>query len=392
MCVLRRETIARTLGAIVTDECQEDVFMTASTECVTIAADGISVTLDLAVGHIKTLAVERDGRRVAPLHRAPWTEEAHEPGMPAHLARLSGDFLCAPFGPSDIDGSPSHGWPANSPWRHLGTEMIPGGSTARFELEKNVMGARVTKEFTLRHGHPFLYQRHLFSGGEGAVSVGLHMMVSLPQGGHLNFSHKLFAETPAVALEPDGAKGHSLLAYPSHFHDIKKAPRADGGTANLTCYPFDRNHEDFVMMAEAPENKLAWASALRHHEGDLVLSLKRPSDFPLTLLWMSNGGRYYAPWNSRHRGVLGLEEARTYSLAGHKASIAPNPLSDQGIPTSISLGAGGDVDLRQVTGIMPVPPGWDRVTRVQARDGKLAILSDNGEFAVPYDAGFVLRE
>lgn len=365
--------------------------MTTSAEFVTLAADGVQVTLDLAVGHIKSFDVDRGGHRIAPLHRAPWTGEIHPSDTPAHLARLSGDFLCAPFGPSDIDGSPSHGWTANSSWRHVGTQAIAGGKVARFELDRTVMGATVTKEFTLRDGHPFLYQRHLFAGGDGAVSVGLHMMVSLPQGGHLSFSPKLFAETPAVALEPDAAKGNSLLAYPARFHDLKKAPRADGGTANLTCYPFDRNHEDFVMMVEKPEDKLAWAAALRHHERDLVLSLKRPSDFPMTLLWMSNGGRYYAPWNSRHRGVLGLEEARTYSLNGHKASIAPNPLSEQGIPTSIALSASGEVDLRQVIGIMPVPAGWDRVTDIEARGDTLAVKSDIGEFTVPYDPEFVLH-
>jgi len=365
--------------------------MTTSGEFVKLEADGVRVTLDLAVGHIGSFEVDRGGHRIAPLHRAPWAEETHPAGTPAHLARLSGDFLCAPFGPSDIDGSPAHGWTANSPWRHLGTQAIAGGSVARFELDRKVMGATVTKEFTLRHGHPFLYQRHLFSGGEGAVSVGLHMMVSLPQGGHLSFSPKLFAETPAEALEPDAAKGNSLLAYPARFNDLKKAPRADGGTANLTCYPFDRNHEDFVMMVEKAEDRLAWAAALRHHERDLVLSLKRPSDFPMTLLWMSNGGRYYAPWNSRHRGVLGLEEARTYSLNGHKASIAPNPLSEQGIPTSIALSANGEVDLRQIIGIMPVPAGWDRVTDVEAHGDALAVKSDIGEFTVPYDPKFVLH-
>jgi len=365
--------------------------MTANGEFVTVEAGGVAVALDLAVGHIKSLVVERDGRTIAPLHRAPWIEEAHEADTPAHLARLSGDFLCAPFGLSDIDGSPAHGWPANSSWKHLETKAIEGGSVARFELEKRVMGARVTKEFTLRDGHPFLYQRHLFSGGEGAVSVGLHMMVSLPQGGHLSFSPKRFVETPGDPQEPDATKGRSLLAYPAHFQDLKKAPRADGGTANLTCYPFDRNYEDAVMMPEAPGRAFAWGAALRHHENDLVLSLKRPEDFPSTLLWMSNGGRYYSPWNSRHRGVLGLEEVRTYLLAGHKASIAPNPFAEQGIPTSISLSANGEVDLRQAIGIMPVPAGWDRVTEVEVRGNRLAVLSDVGEFSVPYNPTFVLH-
>lgn len=366
--------------------------MAASGEFVKVEADGIGVTLDLAVGHIKSLVVKRGGREVAPLHRAPWIEEVHEPDMPAHLARLSGDFLCAPFGLSDLDGSPAHGWPANSPWKHLDTKAIEGGNVARFELEKRVMGARVVKEFTVRDGHPFLYQRHLFSGGEGAISVGLHMMVALPHGGHLSFSPKRFIETPPDPQEGDSTRGRSLLAYPAHFSDLKKAPRADGGTANLTCYPFDRNYEDCAMMPEAPGHELAWGAALRHREGDLVLSLKRPEDFPSTLLWMSNGGRYYSPWNSRHRGVLGLEEVRSYLLSGHKASIAPNPFTDQGIPTSISLSADGEVDLRQAIGIMPVPMGWDRVTDVEMRGDGLAVLSDIGEFTVPYDPGFVLHK
>lgn len=366
--------------------------MTASGEFATAEAGGISVTLDLAVGHIKALVVERDGRKIAPLHRAPWIGEAQQPDTPAHLARLSGDFLCAPFGLSDIDGSPAHGWPANSPWRHIDTRAVEGGCVARFELEKRVMGARVTKEFTLRDGHPFLYQRHVFSGGDGAVSVGLHMMVSLPQGGHLSFSPKRFVATPDDPQESDPIRGRSLLAYPSHFQDLKKAPRADGGTANLTCYPFDRNYEDCVMMPEAPDRAFAWGAALRHHEGDLVLSLKRPEDFPSTLLWMSNGGRYYSPWNSRHRGVLGLEEVRTYLLSGHKASIVPNSFTEQGIPTSISLTADGEVDLRHAIGIMPVPVGWDRVTDVEPRGETLAVLSDNGEFAVPYDPKFIQHQ
>lgn len=365
--------------------------MGAGEDFVTVEARGISVTLDLAVGHIRDLTVDRDGRRVAPLHRAPWFEESHADDAPAHLKRLSGDFLCAPFGLSDIDGSPAHGWPANSAWDHVETRAIDGGARAVFALQKQVMGARVLKEFTVRDGHPFLYQRHLFQGGEGAVSVGLHMMVSLPQGGHLSFSPKRFAQTPAEPLEPDSLKGRSLLAYPARFSDLKHAPREDGGTANLTCYPLDRNHEDCVMMPEAPGRELAWGAALRHREADLVLSLKRPEDFPSTLLWLSNGGRYYSPWNSRHRGVLGLEEVRTYLLSGHKASIAPNDFSEQGIPTSIGLTPSGEIDLRQAIGIMPVPAGWDVVIEVEAGDGELAVRSDVGELSVPYDAAFVLH-
>jgi hypothetical protein len=118
--------------------------------------------------------------------------------------------------------------------------------------------------------------------------------------------------------------------------------------------------------------------------------LKAPSDFPLTLLWISNGGRDYAPWNGRHRGVLGMEEARTWSLHGHAASIRSNPLSGIGIPTSIALLDDHTVDLRQVTGLVPAPAGWDNVAGVTADGADLVVEGPGGEtIRVPYDARFL---
>ncbi|TGR14158.1 hypothetical protein EN845_35010, partial [Mesorhizobium sp. M8A.F.Ca.ET.202.01.1.1] len=69
-------------------------------DTVTIKARGISVALDLAVGHIADMTVEADGRRLQPLHRAPWVgapRESLPQDLPEGTVRLSGDFLCAPF-------------------------------------------------------------------------------------------------------------------------------------------------------------------------------------------------------------------------------------------------------------------------------------------------------
>ena len=68
----------------------------------TFRARGISVTVDLAVGHLAGLTVEAGGRLLQPLHRAPWIDEPDLPeGIADGLRRLSGDFLCAPFSTSD---------------------------------------------------------------------------------------------------------------------------------------------------------------------------------------------------------------------------------------------------------------------------------------------------
>ena len=126
----------------------------------TVEAQGIKVTLDLRVGHIRALVIETDGRTLEPLHTAPWVDDpaiTADESIPPNLRYLSGDFFCAPFGASDVEPAPPHGWTANSRWQPLGTTTGSDSVTARYRLEKRVMGAAVEKTFTLRDGHPFLY-------------------------------------------------------------------------------------------------------------------------------------------------------------------------------------------------------------------------------------------
>ena len=111
-------------------------------------------------------------------------------------------------------------------------------------------------------------------------------------------------------------------------------PLADGTTVDLHNYPVAEGHEDFAMLVEAKGAALGWTAAVRGAEGDLVLSLKNPADFPVTFLWFSNGGRYYPPWSRRHLGVLGIEEGRAYSSYGHAASVAPNPRTRRAAATA----------------------------------------------------------
>lgn len=360
----------------------------------TIEAAGILATLDLRVGHIRQLVVERDSRRIEPLHTAPWADDAsitEDESLQPNLRFLSGDFFCAPFGGTDDPAVPPHGWPANSRWRILGVEPHAlGGTVARYELEKPVLGARLVKELTLRDGHPFLYERHVFHGGEGAVPVANHAMVRLTAGGTLSVSRKAFGITPGTSLEPDPANGRSALAYPSRFEDLHAAPLAAGGTADLTQYPIAERHEDFAALVEAEGSRLGWATVARPDQGDLFVSLKDPSELPLTMLWFSNGGRTYAPWNGRHVGVLGIEEGRTYAGYGLNASVAPNPLSREGIPTSLTLRTDGEVSVRNVIGAIALPQGWARIGQISSAAAGLVIeTAEGGRVTVPFDPGFL---
>ena len=361
-----------------------------------LAAEGIAVSIDLAVGHLRALEIERDGRRVTPLHTAPWVDDpaiADDQSIPPNLRALSGDFFCAPFGAPDEEGVPPHGFPANSRWDHVDTHPhADGGVIGRFVLRERPRDARLVKEITLRDGHPFLYQRHIFEGGAGTITVASHPMTKFGTRGRLSFSRKAYAETPANPLEPDPGRGRYALAYPARFTDLGRAPLKAGGETDLRSYPIAARHEDFVMLVEAPGSGLGWAGAIREDAADIVLSLKDPRDFPVTMLWFSNGGRDYRPWNGRNVGVLGIEEGCAWSAHGYAAAAAPNPLSQSGVPTVLELRPDGAVEVRHVVGGLPLPGGWSEIAAVETTGNSLEVRDVSGaSFAVPFDAGFLPR-
>ena len=266
----------------------------------------------------------RAGRAVSILHTAPWADEQMPAGVEVapNLHRLSGDFLCAPFGKSDLESVPSHGYPANSRWDLLCTlEHGDGlGATATYLLRKRVFGATVRKELTLRDGHPFVYIRHVFEGEVGGLPVSSHAMIHFEGRGRLTWSPKRCGLT-LNPPETDPSRGRSAFCYPSRFAHEGLVPKVDGGVADIRTYPADEAHEDISVLVEAPGHALGWFSAVRHEERILFLSLKNPSVFPSTVLWHSNGGRYYPPWNGRHRGVLGV---RRSAVVRHDRSPSVN--------------------------------------------------------------------
>lgn len=353
------------------------------------SARGIEVSVDLAVGHIADMAIAAGGRVLRPLHRAPWLDEPDD-RLPLDLIagqrRLSGDFLCAPFSVSDVEPAPLHGWPANSAWDVAASTATADGWQARLRLRRKVLGAAVDKILTLRDGHPFLYQEHVFSGGEGEVPVAHHPMTAMRDGGRLAFSPKRLALTPEQSLEPDPARGRSMLAYPARTEALERFPTVSGGVTSLLDYHAADRREDFVSLIEADHGGLGWTAVARAAERDLVLVLKNPLDLPVTMLWVSNGGRDYAPWNGRHVGVLGIEDGR--AAAGHRAAIGDNALKREGVPTTLRLG--GQASFRQVIGALPLPAAGLAPRGVEASDGALRIdFATDATAVVPFDTTFL---
>jgi hypothetical protein len=351
------------------------------------------VVVDTEVGHLRKLELTTDGRTIAPLHTGPWVNDEpidrNAKLAPAEQA-LSGDFLCTPFCANDVLGGPIHGATANDPWR-LAADRVNGVTAeASFVLSTQLMGATVKKTLQFRANEPFLYITHSFTGGSGHVPSGHHAMIRATGTAALSYSPKLKLMTPPGPPEGDPSRGRSLLRYPSESTDLT-VPFADGRVTNVLTYPIAEKHEDIVVLVEAPGHDLGWTAAVRDAEDDIVLLIKDARVFPCTTLWMSNGGRDYAPWSGRHTRVLGLEDTRSFGVGGHRASIEPNWMSDGGIPTAFDLGA--SPVLRYAIGAIPRPAGWTRIENLKADDGGLVLRDVSGAtMALPFATGWLLAQ
>ena len=352
-----------------------------------ISAKGISVRFDPQGGVIDDVAIEFDSITLHPMHRAPWLAAGE--ALPDHVApverKLAGDFFCAPFGRSAPD-VPIHGPSANGLWR--GSNQIrsaDGSVSARYELSGSIHGARLVKEITLRPGQPIVYQRHVFEGGSGHIPVAHHAMIRVPDGAALSFSPKAYGRTTNTALETDPARGRSLLKYPQRIETLAQVALADGGSVDASAYPFAERHEDFIALVEQEGARIGWSAALAAKDGFLFFALKDAAALPETLLWMSNGGRDYAPWSGRHTCVLGIEEAATsFHVNGERAGG-----HDERHATGVSLGAGAKTVIRYAFGAIPAPAGWMRIADIQLGDSQIVLKDVSGAVKeVGFDSGF----
>lgn len=336
----------------------------------TISAPGISATFTPLGGTLFPLTVTDEGREISPLHAAPWTPDEVPADAPPHQRWLRGDFLAAPMGagPNGL-----HGPAANAHWDPVLTDP----QTLRATLRDPIQGATVVKELSVEANHPFLYQRHLFIGGNGHLPVSNHAMIALPRGARLSFSRKRWFETLPAPLETDPTKGRSALAYPRRHEDPADFPAADGSSVNLHRYPWAPAHEDFVAAVEDPSSTLGWTAVVRPETKDLFLSLKNPQSLPLTMLWHSNGGRDYAPWNGRHTGCLGVEEGAALSVLGLSATETPDPLTAANQPAYLHLNPTGTTEIRHILGAICWPSG-QMVAAIRLEGDLLTISGDWG--------------
>jgi hypothetical protein len=194
-------------------------------------------------------------------------------------------------------------------------------------------------------------------------------------------------------FEPDEG-GYTALQPGAEFTSLDRVPLADGGFADLGRYPARRGFEDLAMVVADDTLPFAWSAATFAQEGYAWFSVRDPRVLRNTVLWLSNGGRHYPPWNGRHVNVLGIEDVTAHFHDGVAASAGANPLSRAGHPTAVWLDPDQPLSVNHLMGVTAIPDGFDEVAAIDpGPEPETAVLTSRAgpTVTVAVDLGFVAR-
>jgi hypothetical protein len=332
-------------------------------------------------GHLGPVTFDRKGRKLQPYSVAPWAEEQTDPSLPPIIKVLRGDFFCLPFGgnatPFGGEKHPVHGETANARWQFRSLETSEGRTCLHLSLKTKVRSGQVDKRIWLVDGQNTVYSQHVVSGMSGPMNLGHHAMLKFPDApgsGLVSTSRFVYGQVFPEAFELPEKRGYSWLKRGAEFRSLERVPTLSGETADLTRYPARRGFEDLVMLVSNAEAAFTWTAVTFPKERYVWFALKDPRVLRETILWLSNGGRHYPPWNSRHVNVMGLEEVTSYFHFGLAESARKNPISRKGFPTCLALNPKKPLVVPYIMGVAAIPAGFDRVVSIQAIGGNRAIL------------------
>ena len=358
--------------------------------------DRVRAFLTRTGGQLAPVVFTVGRRKVQPFTIAPWTKEPL-PGVPVMLKVLRGDFFCCPFGgnaaPFRGERHPPHGETANRDWTWRSLERAGGTTTLHTSMQLRTRSGRVDKRLVLRRGHSAVYCEHILTGFRGPMPIGTHPMLRLPDepgAGYLSVSPFIRGQVVPVAWERPEARGYSRLKTGARFDSLRRVPVRGGGTTDLSRFPTRRGYEELVQLVSDVRLPFAWTAMAVPSEGYVFFALKNPRVLRETVLWFSNGGRHYPPWNGRHLNVIGLEEVTAFFHLGLAESAQPNLLTRAGAPTAMQLRPDRPLRVAHVLALAAIPRDFDAVQAIVPVKGGVTLTSRSGRrvFA-PLDLDFV---
>lgn len=292
------------------------------------------------------------GRVLSPFYVAPWIGSGLKADPPI-LENLRGEFPCVPFGADYLASSvtpewmPSlartsadhalddsdfllHGYCSMADWRLVDRDELSIEIAIDYPASSAIR--RLTRRITADATGPNL---------SFALTIESRRAVSRPIGVHPNFALPDLAGSFVInpgafefgivhAAGPEPGVSRALPG--AIFADIAAVPQADGTQASFARLPFPHATEEILELCGINGT----VELIDEDKGVSYRLTWNPKDFNSLLLWMSNRGRPYAPWNSRNLCV-GVEPLTGAFDLGTRAALAPNPINRRGVATVVDL-------------------------------------------------------
>ena len=365
--------------------------------------DTVSLAVTRTGAHMAPVTFNRSSDKpIQPYYVSPWQDEPRQPFPAPVLQALRGDFFCLPFGGNSAavnnEQHPPHGEIAGMDWTASSLQRTGSLSALTLTADTKVRAGNITRALLLKDGHNVVYSTHLIRGFAGPAPLGHHATLAMPDNpGSVRISTsalKFGMTCPGVFSDPakreyqrllPGTTWKSLTAVPQAW---KNAPDAD-----LTRLPGPAGFADLVQIfpQPPPDGQPAWVAAVFADSGYLWFSMKDQSVLNSTVFWMEHKGRHGFPWNGRNN-CLGLEDVTAYFAEGLQASVQPNELTKQGIPTAIVLKPDQPTAIHYLQGAVPIPANFDAVERVEFSSGLAVFHAVSGaSVRVPVEHQFVFH-
>lgn len=348
-------------------------------------------------GHLAPVRFRLPQGVVEPFAVAPWAQEPEASKLIPLLRSLRGDFFCAPFGGNESayrgEQHPPHGETANAAWKFESLQKEEHGTTLHLSLAPVVRPGRVDKFIQLRENETALYCRHIISGMTGRIPLGHHALLKLPnepESANFSTSQIGFGQVLPTPFEDPEHRGYSRLKPGALFKRLDRVPCANGKRADLSRHPTGRGFDDLAMLVHEASPDFAWSAVTYPRQRYVWFALKDPRVLRSTLLWMSNGGRHYSPWNGRHINVLGVEDVTSYFHYGLEESVRPNPVNQRGFATSIQLRRNTPFTVSTIMAVAEIPAGFEKVQAiVPDKDHVTLISTGKHRVHVPLQTSFL---
>ena len=360
-------------------------------------SDRVAAAITQLGGHLAPVRFKLPHGTVEPFSIAPWAEEKIAASEPDLLRACRGDFFCAPFGGSDTpyrgEKFPPHGETANAKWKLESLVKNKLETVLHLSLRTKVRKGCADKFVRLRRGETALYCRHVLSGMTGKMSYGHHAILKFPEvpgSGLISMSPITYAQVSTLPFENPAKGGYQSLKPGAAFSRLDKVPALDGSQADLSSYPARPGFEDLVMIAHRAAPDFAWTAVAFPKQRYVWFALKDPRVLRSTVLWISNGGRHYAPWSGRHTGVMGLEDVTSLFHYGIAASAEANAFSKRGIATCVELKPFAPLVVNYIMGVAAIPAGWGPVRSISRVAGGVTLKATGGrEVFAPVDVDYL---